>query len=162
MLIILTQFDQHRGRALSRPHSLSVSTSSSAIQDSSSKEQPAQTSSDHPPAEAIDLHDVLDVSFLDAEPADTLALSTTSASEGEASRRHLNSMNRWDHIPMGTFRRTRESGAIISDSASTSWQAETPRVSPADRFTQGSSRMLKSSPFSEITWHGRSSHPPKG
>jgi len=143
---------QYRGRALSRPHSLSISTSSSALQDLSSNEQPAQSSSDHPPADAIELHDVLDVSFLDAE-ADPLALSSTSASEGEASRRHIHSLNRWDHIPMGTFRRTRESGAIISDGASTSWQAETPRVFPADR-------MLKSSPFSEITWHGRS-NPPK-
>lgn len=108
------------------------------------------------------MHDVLHVSFLDAEAVDPLPLSPTSASEGEASRRHIHSMHRWDHIPMGTFRRTRESGAIISDTASTSWQAETPRVTPADGFAQGSSRMLKSSPFSEITWHGRGSNPPKG
>jgi hypothetical protein len=131
------------------------------LQGLSSEEQP-QASLDHPPAEAIDLHDVLDVSFLEAEAAEPLPLSSTSTSEGEASRRHLHSMNRWDHIPMGTFRRTRESGAIITDNASTSWQAETPRVSPADGFAQGSSGMLKSSPFSEITWHGRGSNPPKG
>jgi hypothetical protein len=162
MFIIVTQLDQARGRALSRPHSLSVSTSSSALQSLSSEEQQPQTSLHRPSTEAIDLHDVLDVSFLDAEAADPLALSGSSASEGEASRRHIHSMNRWDHIPMGTFRRTRESGAIISDSASTSWQAETPRVTAADGFTQGSSRMLKSSPFSEITWHGRGSNPPKG
>ena len=154
--------DQYRGRALSRPHSLSVSTSSSVLQGVSSKEEPSETTSDHAPTEAIDLHDVLDVSFLDAEIADPPTLSSASASEGEASRRHLHSLNRWDHIPMGTFRRTRESGAIISDSASTTWQADTPRVSPADGFPHGSSRMLKSSPFSEITWHARSSDPPKG
>lgn len=130
------------------------------MQAMSSEEHP---SSDNPQTEPVHLHDVLDAAFLDSdvtEQTDPVSFSGTSASEGE-SRRHIHSMNRWDHVPMGTFRRTRESGAIISDSGSASWQAETPRVTPADAFVQGSSnRMLKSSPFSEITWHGRS-NPPK-
>jgi len=159
---ILPQLDQSRGRAPSRPHSLSVSTTSSTLQGLSSEGQASQVSLDHPTAEAIDLHDVLDVSFLDNDAADPLTLSSTSASEGEVSRTHLHSMNRWSHVPMGTFRRTRESGVILGDGASTSWQAQTPRVSAADGFAQGSSRMLKSSPFSEITWHSRGSNPPKG
>lgn len=121
-------------------------------------------SSDNALAEAIELHDVLDVAFLDSDATELTAGSGPSASEGES--RRAQAMPRWDQVPMGTFRRTREGGVIISDSGSAAWQAETPRVTPADAFVQGSShhRLLKSSPFSEITWHGRGSttNPPKG
>lgn len=126
----------------------------------SSEEPSDQLSSDHPLGPPIDLHDVVDVSFLEPEPVDPLGLSQASASENETGR-HMQSVERWGHIPMGTFRRTRESGAIIGDGVSTSWTAETPRVKPADSpFTPASaSSILKSSPFSEIAWHSR---PPKG
>lgn len=156
----MSQFDQFRGRPLTRPHSLSISSTSSGVTPLSSDEPSGQSSSDHPLGPPIDLHDVVDVSFLEPDPVDPLGLSHTSASENEAGG-HMQSAERWGHIPMGTFRRTRESGAIIGDGASTSWTAETPRVKPADApFTPASaSRILKSSPFSEIAWQSR---PPKG
>lgn len=70
----------------------------------------AQTSDDPSSTDVIDLDDVLDVSFLDSEPtmfdSDTpqnwLSPSTPTAS-GAAE-----TLNRWDRIPVGTFRRTRE------------------------------------------------------
>ncbi|KAF7973940.1 hypothetical protein HWV62_13886 [Athelia sp. TMB] len=145
----------HRGRSLTRPHALSISTPSLAMQSLAMQAMSTtdeHSSSEHPLATPIELHDVLDVAFLDSDVTEPTMYSGPSASESEAHPR-------WDHVPMGTFRRTRESGAIISDSGSATWHAETPRVAPADAFVQGSSaRLLKSSPFSEITWHGR----PKG
>ncbi|KAF8271593.1 hypothetical protein EI94DRAFT_1720136 [Lactarius quietus] len=67
--------------------------------------------------EPIRLDDVLDTSILDSDPADASAtlskpysiIGETEASATDDVERHLHNLSRWDRIPMGTFRHTRES-----------------------------------------------------
>lgn len=62
------------------------------------------------------MDDVLDTSILDSDPVDSpppLEQSYNTIGDPEASaaddrERHLHSLNRWERIPMGAFRRTRE------------------------------------------------------
>ncbi|OBZ66408.1 hypothetical protein A0H81_13521 [Grifola frondosa] len=81
----------------------------------SSEETPmhSQTpTSEFSSAEAIDLDDVLDASLLDSEPTtqdyDTETVELASSSSHAKSGILLKNLNRWDRIPMATFRRTRE------------------------------------------------------
>ncbi|KAI0044741.1 hypothetical protein FA95DRAFT_1608270 [Auriscalpium vulgare] len=120
------------GRSLSRSRhsrdrSLSLSQTSFALSPSPfglptpSDDIAPPTSPDFPPAEPIRLDDVLDASLLDSDPYDPATyLGSSSTAEAETSaaedERHLQSLSRWDRIPMGTFRRTRESG-LMSDGA---------------------------------------------
>jgi hypothetical protein len=77
---------------------------------------------DLPLTEPIRLDDVLDTSILASDPFDTSAtpgkplsiIGDPEASATDDGGRHLQSLSRWDRIPMGTFRRTRENG-LLSD-----------------------------------------------
>ena len=90
-----------------------------------------------PLAEPIRLDDVLDTSILDSDPADapsTLSKPYSIIGEPEASatedgERHLQNLSRWDRIPMGTFRHTRESGHV-SDGPSNLAYGDIIRSSP--------------------------------
>lgn len=111
------------------------------------------SSSDHAspeePAAPIELHDVLDASFLGP------ALDPTSESDAPEGK-HLQHLSRWAHIPMGTFRNSRETG-LIPESTQSEWQADTPRVGPSRPFG------MKPSPFSGMMWqHKPASAIPKG
>ncbi|CCM00376.1 uncharacterized protein FIBRA_02406 [Fibroporia radiculosa] len=77
-----------------------------------------------PPAEVIDLDDVLDSSILDPEamshdlddqPYESLELTPSATPSA-----HIHSLSRWDRIPMATFRRTRETaiGSAVEGSTS--------------------------------------------
>ncbi|KAA1468760.1 hypothetical protein DENSPDRAFT_540258 [Dentipellis sp. KUC8613] len=101
--------------------------------------------SPEPEPEPVLLSDVLDPSLLDSDPFDIpstdppsipLPSSSTGVEEGDASDngRHIQSLSRWDRIPMGTFRRTRESG------------------DGNDMLLDG---MLRSSPFSGMLWSAK-------
>lgn len=90
-----------------------------------------------PLAEPIRLDDVLDASILDSDPADapsTLSKPYSIIGEPDASatddgKRHLQNLSRWDRIPMGTFRHTRESGHV-SDGPSNLTYGDIIRSSP--------------------------------
>ncbi|EGN92209.1 hypothetical protein SERLA73DRAFT_191469 [Serpula lacrymans var. lacrymans S7.3] len=141
-----------RGRATSRPSSLSISTSSS-FPVPSSEEPLSQTSPELPPTEPFDLDDVLDSSYLDSEPSDNHIFSST-ASEGE-SHRHMQNLSRWDRIPMGTFRRTRETTSITGDvGGSSNWSSEPQNANTASDALSYTN-MMKSSPLSTMLWHGK-------
>ncbi|KII85808.1 hypothetical protein PLICRDRAFT_44219 [Plicaturopsis crispa FD-325 SS-3] len=120
-----------RGRAISRS-----SPAPGAIQLPPSDDLLAQVASDLPTAEPIDLDDVLDSSFLEPDPFDPTLSSTSSEAE---TRQHLQDLSRWDRIPMGTFRRTRESATITGDA--------TDGAGPSG---SGNENRLKASPFSSM------------
>ncbi|KIK96502.1 hypothetical protein PAXRUDRAFT_825900 [Paxillus rubicundulus Ve08.2h10] len=111
-----------------------------------------EPSSDVTPAislgEPIQLDDVLDPTFLDSEP-DT---QTQTASEGE--HRHVQSLNRWDRVPVGAFRLTRESAAPTSDiPTSPAWIPEPAKSTVPDVLSYGN--VLKSSPLHTMLWHDK-------
>ncbi|GBE86504.1 hypothetical protein SCP_0903830 [Sparassis crispa] len=71
--------------------------------------------------DVIDLDDVLDSSFLDSDVDDCdLPLEQLTSTEGSVGGNHIQSLSRWDRIPMATFRRTRETvvGSVINDAPS--------------------------------------------
>lgn len=123
-----------------------TSSTSSPLQLLSSSD--ARISSPNTPAtEPIELDDVLDASFLDpCPPEQHVSLSETS--DGEA-RKNLKNLNRWDHISVGAFRQTRETGALPDNRAD--WISDTP----------GSSvdlgNMMKASPLSAMLWPNKKS-----
>lgn len=91
-----------------------------AVQPPSSDELGSQshalTSDDPSSTEAIDLDDVLDASFLDSDPL----FEPTSPQHGwlspstPTSAVPTENLTRWDRIPVGTFRRTRETSMLES------------------------------------------------
>lgn len=114
------------------------------------------TSPELPAAEAIELDDVLDASFLASDPADPQALPNSSTEPD--SRKHLKNLSRWDLISVGAFRQTRETAAI-NDNVPPNWAAETPRATVSDGLTYGN--MMKNSPLSTMLWHNKGSNLPK-
>ncbi|THH19444.1 hypothetical protein EW146_g1725 [Bondarzewia mesenterica] len=106
----------------------------------------SQASPDHPPAAPIELDDVLDASMLDSDPFDAQmsGLPSSSGLGDEAmyvesnGERHLQSLSRWDRVPIGTFRRTRESG--LADGG--------------NELAYGG--MIRSSPFTGMLWQDKS------
>ncbi|KAF8661263.1 hypothetical protein AX16_001366 [Volvariella volvacea WC 439] len=114
------------------------------------------------PAEPIDLDDVLEASFLDSDPFDTQdgASSTTfgnrndGAEDGNTtstsflneneSRKLESTPNRWDHISVGGFRNSRESGSIT----------DSPSWTPGAATTNYES-MMKPSPLSPMLWQNK-------
>ncbi|KAG7093818.1 hypothetical protein E1B28_007459 [Marasmius oreades] len=109
------------------------------------------------PTQVVDIDDVLDSSFLDADPpidselqecGDGETSSTESAFEVEDSHKHIQNLKRWDVISVGAFRKTREAagGGCLSDSATAGWGSD----SPADY-----SAAMKSSPMSDMLWQNR-------
>ncbi|GJE91122.1 hypothetical protein PsYK624_072710 [Phanerochaete sordida] len=74
----------------------------------------ALTSDDPSSTDAIDLDDVLDASFLDSEPLfePTTPSQHTWLMPSTPSAAPTETLNRWDRIPVGTFRRTRETSLL--------------------------------------------------
>ncbi|KAI0272674.1 hypothetical protein BC834DRAFT_840888 [Gloeopeniophorella convolvens] len=111
------------------------------------------TSPDLPLTEPIRLDDVLDTSILDSDPIDAPSTPVKSysiigepdTSATEDGGHHLQSLDRWDRIPMGTFRRTREIGPL-SDG-------------PSDLTFGGA---IRSSPFSGVWPSDRNSNQESG
>jgi hypothetical protein len=79
-------------------------------------------SPDLPLAAAVDLNEVLDVSFFDSDPCDNELFSNVSAEPD--SKKHLKNLDRWDIISVGTFRQTVETKGN-SEIASGRWSSET-------------------------------------
>ncbi|KAF8557734.1 hypothetical protein OG21DRAFT_1504991 [Imleria badia] len=114
-----------------------------------------EPSSETPPdislGEPIKLDDVLDSTFLDSEPE--LGMLTIPDSEDE--RRLAQSLSRWDRVPVGAFRITRESAASTSDvPTSPGWNSEPAKPVPEVR-SYGNA--LKSSPLHAMLWNDKSS-----
>ena len=142
--------------AQSRDRSLSLSSLSHVSQFTSSpspfghlplSDDPTSHTSDLPLGAPIDLDDVLDASMLDSDPFDPQYLDSLPSSafaDGEASTaeddgtRHLQNLSRWDRIPMGTFRRTREAGLAESGSELAAYGG-----------------IIRSSPFSGMLWQDK-------
>lgn len=142
-----------RGRA-SR---LTIFTPSSILPPPSSSDEPSSQTTPEPSlAEPIELDDVLDSSYLDSEPE--MSLGNGTASEGEL-HRHLQSLSRWDRVPVGTFRFTRESAASSNDiPSSPGWASDPPKTATSDVLSY--SNVMKSSPLSTMLWHDKGP-PPK-
>jgi hypothetical protein len=101
-----------------------------------------------PLAESIDLDDVLDASFLaseSSEASDNCLLKRTSGAVEEDDKLspggHMQNLSRWDLIPVGAFRQTRENGGWSSDN-----HPHTPHSSVD--YTN----IMKSSPLSALMW----------
>lgn len=114
-----------------------------------------ELSSEVPPdtglGEPIKLDDVLDSTLLDSEPE--TEMQTIPDSEGE--RKLDPSLSRWDHVPVGAFRLTRESAASTSDvPTSPGWTSEPAKSSVRDVRSYGNA--LKSSPLHTMLWHDKS------
>lgn len=143
--------------ARGRPSRLTIFTPTSALPPPSSSDEPSSQTTPEPSlTEPIELDDVLDSSYLNSEPE--TSLWNGSASEGEL-HRHLQSLSRWDRVPVGTFRFTRESAASSNDiPSSPGWASETPKTSTSDVLSY--SNVMKSSPLSTMLWHDKGP-PPK-
>ncbi len=115
----------------SRDRSLSLSYASFTMSPtqigfpSHSDDPPLPTSPGLPLTEPIRLDDVLDTSILYSDPVEGPAnfnkypsiISEPEASVTDDGERHLQNLSRWDRIPMGTFRHTRESGHVDDGSS---------------------------------------------
>ncbi|KAF9245331.1 hypothetical protein BU15DRAFT_85651 [Melanogaster broomeanus] len=95
--------------------------------------------------EPIQLDDVVDSTFLDSEPE----MLTQSAADSEGEQRHVQSLNRWDRVPVDAFRLTRESAPSTSDIPS-----EPAKSTAPDILSYGN--VLKSSPLHSMLWHDKS------
>lgn len=137
-----------RGRA-SR---LTIFTPSSTLPPPSSSDEPtSRTTSEPSLGEPIELDDVLDSSYLDSEPE--MPLETSTASGGDFHQ----SLSRWDKVPVGTFRLTRESAASSNDipSSPAGWTSEPAKTATSDVLSY--SNVMKNSPLSTILWHDKGS-----
>ncbi|OAX41374.1 hypothetical protein K503DRAFT_685572 [Rhizopogon vinicolor AM-OR11-026] len=134
-----------------RTSRLTIFTPSSTMPPPSPSDDPSsQTTPEPSPAESIELDDVLESSYLDYEPE--MPLEPSTASEGDF-QRHL---SRWDRVPVGTFRLTRESAASSNDiPSSPGWTSEPPKTASSDVMSY--SNVMKSSPLSTILWHDKGS-----
>ncbi|KAH0836570.1 hypothetical protein J3R83DRAFT_8270 [Lanmaoa asiatica] len=126
---------------------LSIYTSLPPPSDEPSAEAPLDIGLDEP----FKLDDVLDSTFLDSEPE--MQAQTTLDSEGE--QKLIQSLSRWDRVPVGAFRLTRESVASTSDvPTSPGWTSEAAKSSVRDTRSYGNA--LKSSPLHTMLWHDKS------
>ncbi|KAG1869597.1 hypothetical protein F4604DRAFT_1774244, partial [Suillus subluteus] len=114
-----------------RTSRLTIFTPSFVLPPPSSSDEPSSQTTPEPSlAEAIELDDVLDSSYLDSEPE--MSIGNGTASEGEL-HRHLQSLSRWDRVPVGTFRFTRESAASSNDiPSSPGWASDPPKTATSD------------------------------
>ncbi|KAF8998577.1 hypothetical protein BDQ17DRAFT_809622 [Cyathus striatus] len=81
------------------PHPTPVS----AVDDTASA-PPTSTEEDQP----IEIYDVLEAAYLDGDNDGNK--SSSSMSEGDSRNKHLQHLDRWNSIPVGAFRQTREAG----------------------------------------------------
>lgn len=114
-----------------------------------------EPSSEVPPdivlGEPIKLDDVLDSTLLDSEPE----THTQTILDSEGEQKLVQSLSRWDRVPVGAFRLTRESAASTSDvPASPGWTSEPAQSSARDARSYGNA--LKSSPLHTMLWHDKS------
>ncbi|EIW79178.1 hypothetical protein CONPUDRAFT_145295 [Coniophora puteana RWD-64-598 SS2] len=134
-----------RGRSLSR---FDVFTSG-PVTLASSEDPFSETSSEMPLGEEIDLDDVLDPSYLNDTSASEYPAMSSTASEGESNPQNF---YRWDRVPVGAFRLTREGAGDVTSSPG--WTSEPP-TSTIDDHVLSYSNMMKSSPLSTLLWHDR-------
>jgi hypothetical protein len=118
-----------------------LSSSLGSFQLTPTPEEVGTTSPEMATSEIVDLNDVLEASFLDADPSDSQSISN----DGD-SRKLLKPFNRWDLISVGAFRQTREAGSI---SEGPGWGSDT----PAPGTDYGS--MMKASPLSAMLWQNK-------
>lgn len=100
------------------------------------------TSPELVPTQAIELDDVLESAFLDADPYDPQAFNVDPDS-----RKHLKNLSRWDLISVGAFRQTREAGGL-GDNTGAGWGSDTP-------VSNDFGSLLKSSPLSSMMWQNK-------
>jgi hypothetical protein len=114
-------------------------------------------------ATAIDLDDVFESSFFNADPNDASGPSisrlgsspadappdSTTADESDSNKNEMKHLHRWDVISVGAFRQTRESVSGILDSPTTpGWSGH--RRTPASSTDYGN--VLKTGPLSTMLW----------
>ncbi|KAL4063216.1 hypothetical protein V8B97DRAFT_1916851 [Scleroderma yunnanense] len=114
--------------------------------------------SDEPSSEAaadvslgvpIQLHDVLDTTFIDSEPE--AQAQTTSCSEG-GMQKHVQSLNRWDRVPVSAFRLTRE--PVASDiPTSPGWTSEPSKSVVSDILSY--EQVLRNTPLGTMLWQDK-------
>lgn len=114
-----------------------------------------EPSSETPPdislGEPIQLDDVLDPTFLDSEPE----MQTQTIPDSEGEQRLVQSLSRWDRVPVGAFRLTRESVASTSDvPTSPDWTSEPAKSSVPE--VPSYRNALKNSPLHTMLWNDRS------
>ncbi|KAI6122683.1 hypothetical protein EDD16DRAFT_1704961 [Pisolithus croceorrhizus] len=120
-----------------------------------SDEPSSETTPETGLGEPIPLHDVLDTTFIDSEPE---GIVHTTLGNGREHQKHVQSLNRWDHVPVHAFRLTRESTTTAGDiPTSPGWISEPTKsaVSNARSFDKA----LRSSPLSML-WEDKSSARP--
>lgn len=121
--------------------------------------------------EPIQLDDVFDTTFLSSDvpapPDSTPIAPVVEPMETEPSDsvhgRHVENLNRWDHIPINAFRKTREMGGVDDELHGRlnvmTRTSQAPR--PSDGFSYGSAMggMLCGSPLNTALWESTSSSP---
>ena len=135
-----------------RTSRLTIFTPSSTLPPPSSSDELSLRPTPEPSlAEPIELDDVLDSSYLDSEPE--IPLETGTSGEGDFHQ----SLNRWDKVPVGTFRLTQESAASSNDipSSPPGWTSEPAKTAASD--VRSYSNVMKSSPLSTMLWHDKGS-----
>lgn len=120
-----------------------------------SDEPSSETTRETGLGEPIQLHDVLDTTFIDSEPE---VIAHTTLGNGREHQKHVQSLNRWDHVPVHAFRLTRESTTTTGDMpTSPGWTSEpTKSAVPNARSFDNA---LRSSPLS-MFWEDKSSARP--
>ncbi|KDQ06299.1 hypothetical protein BOTBODRAFT_181723 [Botryobasidium botryosum FD-172 SS1] len=92
--------------------------SGASISDSSPDDPAPTPAAPLPPAPPVELHDVLDPAVLDEHHGEEHEEEEDEDGDDSvfgSSRRHVQSWNRWDRVPMGMFRRSRTATARIGD-----------------------------------------------
>jgi len=101
--------------------------------------------------EPIQLHDVLDTTFIDSEPE---AQAQTTSSSENGMQKHVQSLNRWDRVPVNAFRLTRES--VPSDIAtSPGWTSEPSKSVVSDTLSY--EQVLRNTSLGIMLWQDKNS-----
>ena len=107
------------------------------------------TSPGLPPAEPIDLDDVLDASFLESDSSGHSSVSTELES-----RKHLKNLSRWDVVSVGAFRQTLETGGN-NENPPTRWPSEAGPAS--DGISYGNA--MKANPMGTMLYDNKPPNP---
>ncbi|KAI6120509.1 hypothetical protein EDD17DRAFT_1754958 [Pisolithus thermaeus] len=119
-----------------------------------SDEPSSETAPETGLGEPIPLHDVLDTTFIDSEPE---GIVHTTLGNGREHQRHVQSLNRWDHVPVHAFRLTRESTTAGDIPTSPGWTSEPTKSAVPN--ARSFDKALRSSPLSML-WEDKSSARP--
>lgn len=120
---------------------------------SSDENNLSQLTSESLASDTIELDDVLDPSFLNLEPSHLERTNEGENSLLNAPNPLLKSFNRWDRIPVATFRRTRETAPLERDGS------ETRSASMAHSILGGQKAEGKSTKLSQ-RWKGKGIYRP--